>query len=247
MKRVPDAKAAPVGFFDSGVGGKCILSAFRRLCPQENLVYIADSVNCPYGSKPQEEITRLCEANVEELLKRKCKLIVIACNTATAAAIDHLRGKYRDVPFVGIEPAVKPAALNSKSAVVAVLATEGTFNGRLYRETVAKFAAGVTVIAAVADEFVTLVERGETEGPRAESAVSRRIEPLLSAGADHIVLGCTHFPHLKKTMEKVIGGRAVIVDPSVAVAMQAKRVLAAEGLSAAGIRENGAVVRDIVH
>jgi glutamate racemase len=246
VKRGPDAKAAPVGFFDSGVGGKCILSAFRRLCPQENLVYIADSVNCPYGSKPQEEITRLCEANVEELLKRKCKLIVIACNTATAAAIDHLRGKYRDVPFVGIEPAVKPAALNSKSAVVAVLATEGTFNGRLYRETVEKFAAGVTVIASVADEFVTMVERGETEGPGAEAAVRRRLEPLLAAGADHIVLGCTHFPHLKKTMEKVVAGRAALVDPAEAVAMQAKRVLAAKGLEAGGVRRRGRLIADIV-
>lgn len=242
-----EKRAAPVGFFDSGVGGRCILSAFRELCPEEDAVYIADSANCPYGSRPPEEIVRLSEANVEELLAYECKMVVVACNTATAAAIDHLRLKYPEIPFVGIEPAVKPAVLNSKSTVVAVLATEGTFNGRLYRETVAKFASGVTVIAAVADEFVSLVENGETEGPRAEEAVRRRIEPLLSAGADHIVLGCTHFPHLKKTMEKVIAGRAVVVDPSVAVAMQAKRVLAAEGLSAAGIRENGAVIRDIVH
>lgn len=215
----------PVGFFDSGVGGKCILNAFKRLCPDEETVYIADSRHCPYGSKSPEEIVRFSEACVKRLLKKRCKLIVVACNTATAAAIDYLRAKYPKTPFVGIEPAVKPAALKSKSGVVAVLATEGTFNGRLYRETSAKFAKNVTIIASVADEFVTMVERGETKGAKALAAVKRRLEPLLAAGADHIVLGCTHFPHLKELMEKVVKDRAIIVDPSEAVARQAKRLL----------------------
>ncbi len=215
----------PVGFFDSGVGGKCILNAFKRLCPDEETVYIADSRHCPYGNKSPEEIIRLSEACVKRLLKKRCKLIVVACNTATAAAIDYLRKKYPKMPFVGIEPAVKPAALKSKSGVVAVLATEGTFNGRLYRETSAKFAHNVTILASVADEFVTMVERGETKGAKALAAVKRRLEPLLAAGADHIVLGCTHFPHLKELMEKVVKGRATIVDPSEAVARQAKRLL----------------------
>lgn len=215
----------PVGFFDSGVGGKCILNVFKRLCPDEETVYIADSRHCPYGNKSPEEIIRLSEACVKRLLKKRCKLIVVACNTATAAAIDYLRAKYPKTPFVGIEPAVKPAALKSKSGVVAVLATEGTFNGRLYRETSAKFARNVTILASVADEFVTMVERGETKGAKALAAVKRRLEPLLAAGADHIVLGCTHFPHLKELMEKVVKGRAIIVDPSEAVARQAKRLL----------------------
>lgn len=215
----------PVGFFDSGVGGKCILNAFKRLCPDEETVYIADSRHCPYGNKSPEEIIRLSEACVKRLLKKRCKLIVVACNTATAAAIDYLRAKYPKTPFVGIEPAVKPAALKSKSGVVAVLATEGTFNGRLYRETSAKFARNVTILASVADEFVTMVERGETKGAKALAAVKRRLEPLLAAGADHIVLGCTHFPHLKELMEKVVNGRAIIVDPSEAVARQAQRLL----------------------
>lgn len=215
----------PVGFFDSGVGGKCILNAFKRLCPDEETVYIADSRHCPYGNKSPEEIIRLSEACVKRLLKKRCKLIVVACNTATAAAIDYLRAKYPKTPFVGIEPAVKPAALKSKSGVVAVLATEGTFNGRLYRETSAKFARNVTILASVADEFVTMVERGETKGAKALAAVKRRLEPLLAAGADHIVLGCTHFPHLKELMEKVVKGRAIIVDPSEAVARQAQRLL----------------------
>jgi glutamate racemase len=157
-------------------------------------------------------------------------MIVVACNTATAAAIDVLRTHHPNIPFIGLEPAVKPAALKSKSGVVGVLATAGTFNGRLYRETKARFAKGVNVIAAVADEFVTLVEKGETTGKRAESLVRAKLEPLLAAGADHIVLGCTHFPHLKPLMEKIAAGRAEIVDPSEAVARQAKRVLQRLGL-----------------
>lgn len=224
-----------VGFFDSGVGGTCILNAFRRLCPDVPTAYIADSANCPYGNKPPEEIIRLSEANVRKLLKKGCMVIVVACNTATAAAIDYLRAKYPEVPFVGLEPAVKPAALKSKTGVVAVLATQGTFNGRLYRETSARFAKNVTVLATVADEFVTAVERAVKPGTievdvrrictkANETMVRAKIEPLIAAGADHIVLGCTHFPHLKPLIEKVAAGRATVIDPSEAVALQAKRV-----------------------
>ena len=226
--------AGPVGFFDSGLGGLCILEAFKRIAPRESTVYIADSAHCPYGSRPPAEIVRFARTNVRMLLRRGCKAIVVACNTATAAAIDDLRRTWPQVPFIGMEPAVKPAALRSRSGVVGVLATEGTFHGRLYRETCARFARGVNVIACVADEFVTLVERGETAGPRAEAVVRQRIEPLLAAGADHLVLGCTHFPHLKPLIAKVASGRAEIVDPSDAVARQALRVLTSRGLIRTG-------------
>ena len=203
------------------------------MCPDVETVYIADSRNCPYGNKPAEEIIRLSEANVKKLLRKNCKMIVVACNTATAAAIDYLRAKYPEVPFVGLEPAIKPAALRSKTGVVGVLATAGTFHGRLYNETKAKFAKNVTVLAAQADEFVTEVEKlrgcevAKLRGARAEriaKMVRRRVEPLLRAGADRIVLGCTHFPHLKPVIEKVCAGRAEVIDPSDAVARQAKRV-----------------------
>ena len=133
------AKGGAVGFFDSGLGGLCILDAFKSLCPRESTVYIADSRNCPYGNKPADEIVRLAERHTRRLLKRGCKMVVVACNTATAAAIDTLRAEWPDVPFIGIEPAVKPAALRSKTGVVGVLATAGTFGGRLYNETKAKF------------------------------------------------------------------------------------------------------------
>lgn len=224
--------AGAVGFFDSGRGGLGILEAFKRECPRESTVYIADSRHCPYGNRPPAEIVRLSEACVQRLLKRGCKMVVVACNTATAAAIDYLRAKHPEIPFVGIEPAVKPAALRSKTGVVGVLATAGTFGGRLYNETKAKFAKDVTVIATVADEFVAFVERGETAGRRVEAAVRKRIEPLLAAGADKIVLGCTHFPHLRPVIEKVAAGRAEVVDPSAAVARQARRRLEELGIAA---------------
>ena len=247
-----------VGFFDSGLGGLCILDAFVALCPNESTVYIADSANCPYGNRPADEIVRLSRANTEELLSRGCKMVVVACNTATAAAIDTLRAEWPDVPFIGIEPALKPAALESKTGIVGVLATAGTFGGRLYRETKAKFAKDVTVIATVADEFVeiveslrvglgsdrvglesatlndtklTLIDSKETlYDSKVISIVRSKIEPLLNAGCDRIVLGCTHFPHLKPVIEKVCAGRAEVIDPSDAVARQAKRVLARLGL-----------------
>ncbi len=237
---------AKVGFFDSGIGGTCILRAFQKLCPDVATEYLADSAHCPYGNRPPEEIVRLSTANTEELLRRGCGVIVVACNTATAAAIDYLRAHYPQVPFVGIEPALKPAALKSATGVVGVLATAGTFHGRLYNETKARFAQDVTVLAVVADEFVEIVEewkggkagkrKGEAEErplegafrERVERIVRAKIEPLLKAGADRLVLGCTHFPHLKPVIEKVCAGRAEVIDPSDAVARQIRRVL--EGL-----------------
>ena len=219
--------SAPIGFFDSGVGGLCVRAAVIRLLPHESTVYLADSAHCPYGNKPAAEIRKLADAHVRTLLAHGVKLIVVACNTATAAAIEYLRATWPEVPFVGMEPAVKPAARHSKTGVVGVLATQGTFNGRLYRETCARFARDTTVLMCVADEFVTLVERGETSGPRAAEVVRRRVAPLIAAGADHLVLGCTHFPHLRALIDAAAEGRAVVIDPSEAVARQVHRVLAA--------------------
>lgn len=223
-----------VGFFDSGLGGLCILEAFKRVCPSESTVYVADSANCPYGNRSAEEIIALSDANAKKLLDAGCKMIVVACNTASAAALEFLRSKYSGVPFVGIEPAIKPAAMESKTGVVGVLATAGTFGGRLYNETKTKFAKNVTVIATVADEFVDLVEKGATSGDEAERIVRRKIEPLIAAGCDKIVLGCTHFPHLGPLIEKVAADRAEIVEPSRAVALRAKSVLEERGLANAG-------------
>ena len=236
-----------VGFFDSGFGGLCILRAFRHLCPKIETDYLADSAHCPYGNRPAEEIIELSRRNVETLLSRGAQMIVVACNTATAAAIDTLRREYPEIPFVGLEPAIKPAALHSHSGIVGVLATAGTFNGRLYNETKARFARQVTVLAVVADEFVTAVEtlyRGwsleeilafldspDSRLDALEPMVRLRIEPLLNAGADKIVLGCTHFPHLRPLIERITAGRAEVVDSSEAVAQQARRILIERGLA----------------
>ena len=223
---------APIGFFDSGLGGLCVRDAVTRLLPHESTIYIADSANCPYGNKPEAEIRQLARRHVETLFSRGVKLIVVACNTATAAAIDDLRTTWPDFPFVGMEPAVKPAALHSKTGIVGVLATQGTFHGRLYRETCARFARNTTVLMCVADDFVKLVEKGETSGPRAEEIVRHRVAPLIAAGADHLVLGCTHFPHLRPLIEQAAEGRAVVLDSSDAVARQVKRLLRARNLLA---------------
>lgn len=214
------------GFFDSGFGGLCILEAFMRECPGEPFVYIADNANCPYGNKSRAEIETIAGQIAEELIDRhQCRLIVVACNTATAQAIDFLRNKYPQVPFVGLEPAIKPAAQATKTGVVGVLATRGTFGGRLYRETSRKFAAGVTVLQRMADDWVELVERGVVDGPEAEASVRAAVEPLLAAGADQLVLGCTHFPHLRPLIERVANGRAAVIDSCQAVARQARRLL----------------------
>ena len=215
------------GFFDSGFGGLCILEAFLKECPEEPTVYIADNGNCPYGNKSAAEICALAERHTLELINDYgCDLVVIACNTATAAAIDYLREKYPHIKFVGLEPAIKPAALNSKTGVVGVIATKGTFNGRLYKETSAKFGGGVTILTAVADEWVALVEAGlENDAQKCRPAIEKVVLPLVKAGADHLVLGCTHFPHLKKQIAAVAGPEVTILDPAPAVARRAKSLL----------------------
>ena len=214
-----------VGFFDSGVGGKCVLDAFRRLCPDEATIFVADSGNCPYGNKPAREIISHSKRIAAGLIAKGCEVVVVACNTATAAAIDELRKTWPDTPFVGMEPAIKPAALDSRTGVVGVLATRGTFSGRLYRGTLGKVDKSVKVIECIADEFVDMVERGIVSGEEAERTVKKYIQPLIDANADRIVLGCTHFPHLKAVMDKVAAGRAKFVDPSNSVARRIVDVL----------------------
>lgn len=227
-----DSRMKPVGFFDSGIGGLCIRNAFRRFRPAESTLYIADRAHCPYGNRSFSEIRALSRQHASWLLNHGAKAIVVACNTATAAAIDLLRGDFPAIPVIGIEPAVKPAALHSRTHTVGVLATAGTFNGRLYRETSSRFAHEVTILTTVADDFVELVESGNLDGAEAEAIVHRRIDPLLAAGADHLVLGCTHFPHLRPLIERLVGNRAVVIDPSDAVARQIDRRLAEVDLTA---------------
>jgi len=213
-----------IGIFDSGVGGLSVWRELVKLMPNEDYIYYADSANCPYGPKDPEYVRKRSSEIVEMLIAKGCDLIVVACNTATAAAIKYLRETYV-IPFVGMEPAIKPAVLNSKSGVVGVLATAGTFKGKLYLDTLAKFAGDVKVIERVGEGLVELVESGNTESHEAELLIRKYVEPMIDAHADHIVLGCTHYPFLEKVIEKVVDGRAVIVNPAPAVAQQVQRLL----------------------
>lgn len=215
-----------IGIFDSGAGGLSVWKELLAVAPGERYFYISDNANCPYGPKSKEFVLGRATAISDYLISQGAEIIVVACNTATAAAIDSLRSRY-DIPFVGMEPAVKPAAIETKSGVIGVLATRGTFNGRLYINTSEKFARSrdVKIIETVGDGLVELVEEGRTDTPEAEALVRKYIEPMVEAGADHIVLGCTHYPFLSGLIEKIAGESVKILNPAPAVAAHAIKVL----------------------
>lgn len=221
----PAADVRPLGVMDSGVGGLSILRELRAQLPHENVIYVADQDHVPYGPRSIEQVRAFTFEIVRFLLTRRVKLVVIACNTASAAALYALRAAFPDLPFVGMEPAVKPAARATRSGVIGVIATEATFQGELYASVVGRFAQGVRVETLACPEFVTLVERGETDTPAARAAVHSRLVPLLATGIDQLVLGCTHFPFLTGAIRDEIGPAVTLVDPSSAVARQVGRVL----------------------
>ena len=200
-----------------------------RLLPHEHTVYYADTAFCPYGTRTANDIIARAGTVTGFLLSKQVKLVVVACNTATAAAITHLRNTYA-VPFVGMEPAVKPAALHSKSGVVGVLATRGTFKGRLYHDTLERFASQVTLIEQPGDGLVELVEAGDLESPEVYRLLEKYLRPMLDAGADHIVLGCTHYPFLIPAIKKIAGEQVRLIDPAPAVAQRVKALLEQHGL-----------------
>ncbi len=225
-------KSAPIGIFDSGMGGLSVWHEVRRLLPEESVIYLADGKNCPYGDRSAEDIAALTRRAVVELLARGAKLIVVACNTATAVAIDALREEF-DVPFVGMEPAVKPAALATKTGKIGILATRASLAGDLFRTTSAKYASQVEILTAVGEGFVEIVEQGEEHNPEAVEVVRRAVEPLVEAGVDQIVLGCTHYPFLKEALREVVGERDVtLVNPAPAVARRVEWLLEQGGMRA---------------
>ncbi len=224
---------APIGIFDSGMGGLSVWAKVRAALPGESLVYFADGANCPYGDRSHDEIRGYVEAAVEQMLAQGVKLVVLACNTATAASIGYLREKYPDMPFVGMEPAVKPAALSTKSGVIAVLATRSSLEGGHFKRTSAEFADRVRILAAVGEGWVPIVEAGQEETPEALEAVRKVVEPLIAQGADRLVLGCTHYPFLTKAIRQAIGGRNVeIVDSAPAIVRRVEDLLGRNGLAA---------------
>ncbi|MGI6374738.1 MAG: glutamate racemase [Anaerolineae bacterium] len=223
----------PIGVFDSGVGGLSVVQALWRQLPAEDILYVADTANCPYGPRSIDEIQQLSLGIVRYLLSQGAKAIVVACNTASAAALQLLRDTWPGLPVIGMVPAVKPAAAWSKSRVVGVLATPMTLNGALFSDVVRDYAHGVQVISVVCPGLVELVESGDTRSETALEALRPCLAPMLAGGADALVLGCTHYPFLRAAIDQVSGERLRIFEPSEAVARQTGRVLAAQGLLAA--------------
>ncbi len=240
-----------IGVFDSGEGGLSVLREIIRLLPDEEYVYYSDNAHCPYGEKSREYIQERAREVTEILLRAGADIIVVACNTATAAAIAMLRAEYSDtsseevrkrvleltsgrhdhIRFIGMEPAVKPAALGTMTGVIGVLATAGTLKGSKYLKTKESVDDNVKVVEHVGKGFVELVEAGKLSGPETESVVAASLKPLLDEGADIIVLGCTHYPFLLDVMKKIAGPEIRFIDPAPAVARQLFRVMTEEGLA----------------
>ena len=221
---------ATIGIFDSGSGGLSVYREIVKQLPQERYVYFADNAHCPYGEKTAAYIQERARAITDILLGMGADIIVVACNTATAAAISTLRAAYPDVPVIGMEPAVKPAALGTRTGVIGVLATAGTLKGSKYLNTKGRFEDDVHIVEHVGEGFVELVEKGILDGPEAESVVRASLQPLLDAGADRIVLGCTHYPFLQPVIERLAGPLVQVIDPAPAVARQTVRILAEHGI-----------------
>ena len=212
------ANNSPIGIFDSGVGGISVWKEIVELLPNENIIYFADSKNCPYGPKSDEEIIELSRKIVDFLISKNCKIIVVACNTATAAAISTLRKEY-SIPFVGLEPAVKPAALNSKTNKIGILATEGTLRGNHFKRTTETYAKNTEVNVQVGYGLVELVENNDVNSVNTIKIVEKCIQPLIDKNIDQLVLGCTHYPFLCDAIKEVSGSHNInIINPAPAVA-----------------------------
>jgi len=214
----------PIGIFDSGVGGTSIWKEVHALLPNENTIYLADSHNAPYGPKGKERITELSIKNVELLIEKGCKLIVVACNTATTNAIKHLRANY-SIPFIGIEPAIKPAALKTQTKAVGILATKGTLASDLFHETTDLYSNGIHIIEQEGEGIVQLIESGQLNSDEMKALLDIYLKPMLDANMDYLVLGCTHYTYLMPMLIEMLPNHIKIIDSGEAVAKQTKSVL----------------------
>jgi glutamate racemase len=225
---------APIGVFDSGVGGLSVLRAIRRELPAEDVVYFADQGHVPYGPRPLEEVRDFSEAVTRFLLDRGAQLIVVACNTASAAALHSLRQTFPGTPFVGMEPAVKPAAETTRTGIVGVLATPATFQGALYASVVERFANHVTLLQDTCPGLVQQIEKGELDTPATRQILESALRPMLDRGIDTVVLGCTHYPFVIPLIQQIAGPGVRVIDPAPAVARQTARLLDAAGKRRSG-------------
>ena len=213
-----------IGVFDSGIGGLSVLREIHQLLPNHPTIYIADQANLPYGPRPIAEIQAFSDRMTRYLIEQGCIVIVIACNTASAASLEYLRNKYPDIPFVGMEPAVKPALEASKTGVVGVLSTRATAEGALYKRLLERYTEDKHVITQVAPELVRIAEEQSQQTAASQAIITGYIRPLVDAGADHIVLACTHFPFLSNAIQEIAGQSVQLIDPSPAVARQTARL-----------------------
>jgi len=215
----------PIGIFDSGVGGLSVLREVHRQLPAEDLVYIADQAHVPYGNRSREEVFGFSAGIVRYLLKMQVKLVTIACNTASAVALTDLRAKYPSLLFVGMEPAVKPAAEETSTGVVGVLATPATFQGDLYASTVERFAKGVKILQDTCPGLVKQIEAGQISSQETREILQRALTPMLEEGVDEIVMGCSHYPFVIPLIKEIVGEGVEVIDPAPAVARQVERLL----------------------
>jgi glutamate racemase len=216
---------ASIGIFDSGVGGLSVLRAIRKELPAEQVVYFADQAHVPYGSRTMAEVRRFSESISRFLIDQDCKIIVVACNTASAAALHSLRRTFPGLPFVGMEPAVKPAAETTKTGIVGVLATPATFQGALYASVVERFASGVEIMQSTCPGLVEQIETGKLDSPEIRMILQPALQPMLERGIDTIVLGCTHYPFVIPSIQEITGASVRVIDPAPAIARQVRRIL----------------------
>lgn len=220
-----DSNPNPIGVFDSGVGGLSVLRAIHQAYPEESLIYLADQDHVPYGPRTLEQVRGFSEAITRYLLGQDAKMIVVACNTASAAALHYLRRTFPHVPFVGMEPAVRPAAEHTQTGVVGVLATVATFQGALYASVIERFANGVIVLQDTCPGLVNQIEAGKLEAPETRAILEAALHPMLAQGIDTVVLGCTHYPFVIPAIQEVVGPKVRVIDPAPAVARQVGRIL----------------------
>lgn len=225
---------APIGVFDSGVGGLSVLREIRRQLPTEHIIFVADQAHVPYGSRSVSQVRDFSLEITRFLLSHNAKLIVVACNTASAAALHHLREALPKVTFIGMEPAVKPAAERTQSGIVGVLATPATFQGELYNSVVERFAQGVTVLTDTCDGLVVQIERGELNTSATRAILEKALHPMIARGVDRVVIGCTHYPFVIPLIEEIVGPEVEVIDPAPAVARQVERMLVSQGLQEPG-------------
>ncbi|WP_079229746.1 glutamate racemase [Pseudomonas putida] len=225
---------APVGVMDSGVGGLSVLAEIQRLLPNESLLYVADCGHVPYGEKSPDYIRQRCRRIAQFFKQQGAKAMVLACNTATVAAVADLRELYPDWPLVGMEPAVKPAAAATRSGVVGVLATTGTLQSAKFAALLDRFANDVQVVTQPCPGLVELIETGDLGSPQLRQLLLGYVQPLLAAGCDTLILGCTHYPFLRPLLAEMVPAEVAIIDTGAAVARQLQRLLAARELLADG-------------